>query len=367
MPVPVKRDRDLARARLSEWFQAKLGDASDPWVSEIGGPDATGFSNETLMFDVRWSQGGEKRERSFVARVKPKEYSVFLDPAFEDQYRVMKSLEENTRIPLPGIYWYEGDDSVLGSPFYVMERVDGQIPGDIPPLTVTGWVLDASPQDQSCLWWSGIEAMAMVHRTDWRALGLEFLEKPEFGDPGFDQQLGYYRASLEWASQGRPQPVAEAALQWLVDNRPGHDGPVCLLWGDSRPANMIFRDYRCVAVLDWEMVTLGPPEIDLAWWLFLDRHWTEGIGVPPLPGFPSRPETIARYEELLGRPMLNLEYYEVFCGLRFAVIMMRIAQMAIAYQMVPADSDMETNNIPTQLLAKILELPPPGPPISFTS
>ena len=64
---------------------------------------------------------------------------------------------------------------------------------------------------------------------------------------------------------------------------------------------MIFDDHRCVAVLDWEMVTLGPWEQDLAWWLFLDRHHSEGLGVPRLEGFPSHRDTVAHYERLMGR------------------------------------------------------------------
>jgi aminoglycoside phosphotransferase (APT) family kinase protein len=151
--------------------------------------------------------------------------------------------------------------------------------------------------------------------------------------------------------------VAEAALGWLHANRPEPDDPLGLCWGDARIGNMIFDHDRCVAVLDWEMVTLGPWEQDLAWWLFLDRHHSEGLGVPRLEGFPSHADTVARYEELMGRRVRNLDYYTVFAGFRFAVVMIRVIAMAVAFGLLPPDTDMGTNNIVTRLLAQDLGLP----------
>ena len=81
------------------------------------------------------------------------------------------------------------------------------------------------------MWWSGLEAMAAVHRADWRALGLDWLGDPARGRPGLDQQLAYYREFLDWSAKGRPQPVTEAAWEWLVENRPPEDGDVVAVLG----------------------------------------------------------------------------------------------------------------------------------------
>jgi aminoglycoside phosphotransferase (APT) family kinase protein len=203
--------------------------------------------------------------------------------------------------------------------------------------------------------------MARVHGTDWKALGLEFLDRPHRGSPGLDQEVNYYKRYLEWAAGGTPQPIAEAVLDWIEANRPATDqAPLALCWGDSRIGNQIFRDFECRAVLDWEMVTLGDPVMDLGWWLFLDRHHSEGLGVPRLPGFPSREATVTRWEELTGRRAEHLDFYETFAGFRFAVIMVRLAGLLDTYELLPPDSDMATNNVVTQLLAKMLALPPPG-------
>jgi aminoglycoside phosphotransferase (APT) family kinase protein len=116
----------------------------------------------------------------------------------------------------------------------------------------------------------------------------------------------------------------------------------------------MFRESRCVAVLDWEMATLASPVMDLAWWLYFDRHHSEGCDVPRLAGFPSREETVARYREGTGFPTDRLDYYELFAALRFAVIMIRVGQQLIGAGLLPPDSDFETNNTATQMLAKVL-------------
>ena len=96
------------------------------------------------------------------------------------------------------------------------------------------------------------------------------------------------------------------------------------------------------------------PEQDLAWWLFLDRHHSEGIGIERLAGLPGREETVARYEELIDRRVRHLDYYEVFAAFRFAVIMCRLWQLLVEYGAVPADADPQASNIPARLLAGML-------------
>ena len=108
-------------------------------------------------------------------------------------------------------------------------------------------------------------------------------------------------------------------------------------------------------VLDWETATFGQAEEDLAWYLFLDRHHSEGANVPRLDGFPSPQETVARYGELLGRPMLHMDYYEVLSGFKFTVIMSRIAQAMIEWNWMEADSDFPYNNTCSRLVDVILE------------
>ena len=91
--------------------------------------------------------------------------------------------------------------------------------------------------------------------------------------------------------------------------------------------NQMFRDEEVVAVLDWEMVALGDPRIDLGWWLFCDDALSTGGGGTRLPGFPSAAATVARWEELTGRRGDDLLWFLVFAGLRFTVVMMRLSTL----------------------------------------
>jgi len=293
-----------------------------------------------------------------VLRIQPSENQIFPDYDLGKQIRTMRLLEK-TRVPVPRVLWHEPDAAVLGAPFYVMARIEGRIPTDNPPYHVGGWLPEVPEAERTALWWSAVEALAAIHRLDWRTVGFGFLEDSADGRRPLAVQLDQYRRYFEWAARGRPHPTCEAALGWLERNAPMGE-PTVLQWGDARIGNMIFREGRCVAVLDWEMVTIGSPEADLAWFVFLDDHHSRGVGAPRLPGFPSREETLARYAELTGHTPKHLPYYEVFAAFRFSVIMMRLAQQFVALGLLPEESDFETNNIPSRMLAEMLGLPSPA-------
>lgn len=353
MPIPKQRDPETTARQLADYLTRKMPEAEGVNVSNVTPPQATGFSTDTLLFDAEWTAAGREHKRGLVARVRPTGYAVFPEYDIALQYNVVKTLGERTDIPVPRVHWLEEDESILGAPFYVMDKVDGRIPGDNPAYHAAGWVTEIDPTERAALWWDGLDVLARIHQLDWQQLGLSVLDRKQFGAAGLEQQLNYYARYFEWAKRDKENPIAAAAFDWLKENRPAstHLG---LCWGDSRIGNMIFKDGRCMAVLDWEMVTLGDPIQDLAWWLFLDRHHSEGIGIPRLEGFPTREETVTRYEHLTGRTVDSLHYYEIFAGFRFAVIMMRVAQMMLEYEVLPADSDLETNNIVTQLLDRLL-------------
>lgn len=357
--MTTHKGRDLAATRMAfaAWLERTLEDASDATVSELSAPGATGFSNDTLFFELAYTAGGRRIEESGVLRIQPTENQVFPDYDLAKQIRCMQLLEPSD-VPVPRVLWHEPDASVLGAPFYVMARVEGRIPSDNPPYHVGGWITEASEAERAALWWSGLETLAAIHRLDWRDAGFGFLDETGGDQTPLAVELDRYRRYLAWAARGRPQPVCEPALAWLEKHAP-EDEPTTLNWGDARIGNMIFSGGRCAAVLDWEMATIGSPEADLAWFLFLDRHHCEGIGAPRLSGFPSRERTLERYAELTGHAPRHVAYYEAFAAFRFSVIMIRLAQQFVALGLLPEDSDFEVNNIPSRMLAKMLDLPPP--------
>ncbi|MEW2358051.1 phosphotransferase family protein [Spirillospora sp. NPDC029432] len=356
MPVPDQRDPDLTLRSLTGWLEGRLPGARIPMLET---PTTSGFSSETLLFDVAWTgpepDGPHEHRDPCVARVAPSRYQIFPEPRFEEQYRLMRILDERTDIPVPPIRWYEPSPEPLGAPFFVMGRVEGRVPTDMPPYHMDGWVTEVPPAERAAMWWSTLGILARIHRLDPEELGLGFLDQPKWGAPGLEQRLAYYEHYLHWAYDG-PQETALKALAWLKANRPEEPpGPPRLLWGDARIGNVIFREGVPAAVLDWENAVLGAPEEDLAWFMFLDRHHSEGVGAERLDGFPPYTETVERYEAMLGRPVADLDYYEILSGFKFTVIMARIGQAMIDFGWIEPDSEFPYDNNASRLLATILE------------
>lgn len=361
MPTPWQRDLTADAAKFERWLRSKLSGASDLTMSPLVQPQSSGFSNETLLFDAAWTEGGKRRREGLVIRIQPIGYQVFPEYDLGLQFRTMQLLAP-TDVPVPEVYWLEQQDTgIFGAPFYVMGQVKGRVPTDQPPYHAGGWLHEVSPAEREAIWLGGFDAMARIHRLDLDATGFGFLRRPALGATGLDQELAFYDRYYEWAARGKEQPVIQAARAWLEAHKPSGE-PEGLVWGDARIGNIIFDGTRPAAVLDWEMVTVGSPEKDVGWAIFLDRHHSEGIETPRLEGFPSYEETIAFYEARSGHQVKHLDYYQVFAGFRFSVIMLRIAQQLVHYELMTPEQGraMELNNTVTRLTAKLLGLAPPG-------
>jgi aminoglycoside phosphotransferase (APT) family kinase protein len=313
MPTPWQRDLEADGKKLESWLCRRIPAASDLRMSPLVSPKTSGFSNETLLCDVEWTEDGERRKEPLVVRIQPIGYQVFLEYDLGLQFRTMERLAASD-VPVPRVLWLEEqDDGIFGAPFYVMRKVEGRVPTDNPPYHMGGWLHDVTPEERRAIWLASFDCMARIHRLDVDATGMGSLRRPELGSNGLDQELAYYRRYLEWASGGREQPVIEAALEWLEKNRPS-DEPEGLVWGDARMGNIIYDGAEPAAVLDWEMVTVGSPEKDVAWAMFVDWHHSEGVGAPRLAGFPSDEETLAFYADRSGHEVRNLHYYKVFAA-----------------------------------------------------
>jgi aminoglycoside phosphotransferase (APT) family kinase protein len=360
MPTHWKRDLEADGKKFRDWLARTIPNASDVEITPLSSPTSSGFSNETLLCEATWREASAPRSESLVVRVQPIGYQVFPEYDMGLQFKTMQLLGK-TDVPVPRALWLEASDtSIFGAPFYVMARVNGRVPTDQPPYHAGGWMHEISPEERRAIFLGGFEAMAKIHRLDVEKTGFGFLRKPGFAN-GLEQELAYYRSYFTWAACGREQPIAERALAWLEANQPTGE-PDGLVWGDARIGNIIFDGTRVAAVLDWEMVTVGSPEKDLGWAVFLDRHHSEGIGVPRLAGFPSYDEALEHYFAHSGHRVKHLHYYQVYAGFRFAVVMMRISQQLLHYGLMTAEQSraMEQNNTVTQLTAKLLGLPSPA-------
>ena len=209
----------------------KLPDARGLAVPALEIPQASGFSNETFLFEATWKDAGEHRDR-LVLRAQPQEYGLFprID-IIEQQYRTMKLLGEHTDVPVPRVRWAEADPGVLGQPFFVMDRVTGLVPADNPPYTSEGFIVDLPAERRRALHESGLDAMTRIHKVDWRAVGFEHLDRKEFGPPGPGQLRGYFQHFLEWALEGNPHPIIDDAWARLCAEWPDDGEHVDLTWG----------------------------------------------------------------------------------------------------------------------------------------
>src|SRR5882757_499544 len=224
---------------LTAWLAGKLPAAQDVAVTDLLIPQAAGMSMTTILFNASWTEQGVPVTLALVARVAPPEPGVFMDPDLQKEFTLMKILGENTSLAVPKARWYEGDRSVLGAEFLVVDRAYGDVPADDPPYVVEGWVLDLEPGRRGALYDHAVEVVNTVQSTDWQALGLgSLLDKPQYGAPGLDQQLGYWEAVYSGASRdGRSSPTVEAALEWAKANKPEGEQFV-LNWGDARIGNI---------------------------------------------------------------------------------------------------------------------------------
>jgi aminoglycoside phosphotransferase (APT) family kinase protein len=328
-----ERDHEEVARILRDWFERVRGFTAVD-ARNVSIPASTGYSNETILFDASWSDGGERTQHELVARVAPSSYQVFPDDTFALQFQVMRDLAA-TAVPMVTVHWFEPDESWFGRPFWIMDRVQGDIPSDNPPYAGFGWLAEANPDDQARAWTSGIEAMAAVHNVAVASLTVARDQLVLHDDP-VGAEIDRYARFLRWAEGDEPHALARDAIAWLRRNQPpAPPGGPALVWGDARLSNLVYRDFEVVAVLDWEMATVADPLLDLGWWIFSDQTLTRGAGFERLPGFDSVEGTASRWSELTGRTTEALDYYLVFAGLRFTVIMVRMGKLLAEIGLVP--------------------------------
>ena len=271
-----------------------------------------GHSNETFFVDLAG--------RRYVLRRPPR--GAFLPTAHDvgREYRVLSALVATpVRAPRPVLMCE--DDSVIGAPFYLMERIDGVVIRDSLPEAF-------GEPERAGLGHELVDALAELHAVDPFACGLDGFGKP-FGY--LERQLERWRGQLELTLPlTRPLPDLEVVGGWLEDNLPA-GSPTTIVHGDYKLDNVMFAPEppaRLVAILDWEMSTLGDPLADLGWMVSFWRAPGEG-GAPlgflraltTLPGFCSRAELIARYEQRTGRDVSALGWYEVLALWKLAILL----------------------------------------------
>lgn len=323
------RDPLALRERLERWLAGRLGPDARPSVAEVRSPAATGMSSETLLFDASWTDGGERCDGAFVARVAPDPSDVPVFPRYDlgAQFRLLEIVAAHSTVPVPRVRWLEEDPAHLGAPFFVMDRIEGRVPPDVMPYTFGSWVSEATDAERRALQDASVSVLADLHAIDLRRVDVRFLELDAPGGSPLRRQVAHQHAYYDWARGERRHPMIERAFAWLDAHWPADEGATVINWGDARIGNMMFRGFTPVAVLDWEMAALGPREVDLGWFLAMHAFFEDlahQFQLPGLPHFLRRADVAATYEARAGHRVRDLPFYETFAALRFAIVMARV-------------------------------------------
>ncbi|OBG79931.1 aminoglycoside phosphotransferase [Mycobacterium sp. GA-1841] len=359
------RDVTALPAVLSTWLSTLLPGGVNPEITVESGVDSNGMSSETIMLTGRWEQHGEPQEQKWVARVAPTadDVPVFSSYRLDHQFEVMRQVGELTDVPVPRVRWIDTAGEVLGTPFFLMDRVDGQVPPDVMPYTFGGnWFADAPAERRRELQDSTVAVLAKLHAIPDAAERFAFLaEADPPGDSPLRRHFGWLKDWYEFSVPdiGR-SPLVERALQWLEDHFPEEvaASDTVLSWGDSRIGNVLYDDFRPAAVLDWEMATLGPRELDVAWMIFAHMVFEELSGLAGLPGLPDvmREEDVrATYTELTGAQLGDLRWFYIYSGVIWCCVFMRTGARRVHFGEIEKPEDVETMFYHASLLRRLLE------------
>lgn len=336
------------RVELERWLAARLPGATAVQLSPFS-PATSGFSNTTLFTELAWTDGDGPHRHALVLRGRPRGQALFADYDLRLQYDVMVALHP-TAVPVPTVAWYLDDPATLDVPCYFMDRVPGEVAsGFRPGFHGHGLFFDASVEQRRSMWFAAVEVMADLHTLDPAQLELPPSLGPPDGPAALRRTLARIEEQLDAADADTP--VLRDAVDHLRARVPAMvDTRLC--WGDPRPGNIVYRDGRVVAALDWELAHFGPPEGDLAYFLLIDETIAELNGVPRLSGLPEVEETVAHYQECLGRTVENLDYQRILQALRIAAMLVLTVRLSPPQLSLPPNY--LTDNFPTHRLAELL-------------
>jgi aminoglycoside phosphotransferase (APT) family kinase protein len=294
-------------ARVTAWFQANVPEARAPLRVR---PIAGGRSNLTYRV-------GDAAGHDWVLRRPPLRGVLPSAHDMAREHRVLSALA-GTAVPVPATVGLCQDPAVTGAPFYVMAHVDGVVPRD---ETTVAAALDEPARATAAR--SLVETLVALHAVDPDRVGLGQLGRRS----GYlERQLARWRRQLD-QTRTRPLPALDEVHRRLAANLPAQVGPARIVHGDFRLDNVVLSPAgRVLAVLDWELCTLGDPLADLG---LLLVYWAEpgdqtlALGTAPtaMPGFPGRAAIAQAYAVASGRDLSELDTYVAFASWKLAVIL----------------------------------------------
>jgi len=305
--VPVLPAHRFDEPALATYLQAHLPDFDgDLRIRQFQG----GQSNPT--FHLQTSAG------ELVLRKKPPGKLLPRAHAVDREYRVIAALA-GTDVPVPPARLFCSDESVIGTTFFIMDHVPGRV---YPDRVLT----EGSTDERAAAYEDLARVLAALHRVDWQAVGLDGYGRP---DGYMQRQVALW--TRQWqAARCEEMPEMDLLADWLPQHMPEDDEPACIAHGDYRLGNVLLHpsEPHLVAVLDWELATIGHPLADLAYacltyYFPAGPSGTEGVADADLTGtgIPTQDEFVASYCRHLGRDIPDsLDVFVVFSMFRLASI-----------------------------------------------
>ena len=307
--------------QFQSWMQDSLG--ADNLTLEGWAPTASGYSNETIIFSAHFRKDGRQISKKFVQRLAPVHgRGMFRDYDLERQCRVVQYLGEHSSLPVPKIV---GLETSVERPFYVMEHVDGDIALDghtaDKAYTTTGFLYDATPAQREAYWFDLIRCFAELHRVPVSDEFKNYFQRAPGSVSQMQREVDWWVDLYNWGKGGAQVPSVETDdhIDWVRNNVPDLNDEN-IVWQDGRPANIIAKDFRIAAMLDWEIAGLGPGEQDLFFHFLMHKTRERQEGANSLEGIPSEAEQIALYESITGSKIREPEFFRRFVRARCVII-----------------------------------------------
>lgn len=354
------RDTAALPEVLSRWLAEQTGAA--PAVTVESGVDSNGLSSETIILTITWPGAPPQR---FVMRVAPAERDIPMLPTYrlDHQFKLLKLVAEKVDIPIPAARWLENTGELIGTPFFLMDYAEGIVPPDVLPYTLgKNWFFDAPAERRRELQDATVEVIAKIHSVPDPVTEFAFLAEagPRATESPLRNRVDAMWSWYDYAITGLGRiPLLERAFQWLEDNWPtaAEEAPPVLCWGDSRIGNVMYQDFQPVAVLDWEIATVGPRQLDIAWFIYAHTVWqnvAERLALPGLPDEHREDDVRAKYQELTGVDLGDLHWFYVLSAALWGIFMVRGSYRRVQFGEMELPDDVESMVYHAELLKQLI-------------
>jgi aminoglycoside phosphotransferase (APT) family kinase protein len=299
------------KSGITKFLRSKILGSRDLKVQSVR-KATEGFSYQTILFSASWKTAGKRISKDLVIRIEPKDTSALGPCDIRSQFRLLGQLH-GSEIPVPKVLWHEPTGVFLGKPFFVMEKVEGEVP--------TPWNVEKMTEVmRKKICEEFVKILTQVHSVDWKATKLGFLTSDSKSDPAERETERWFRIARE--TQLKREPILTEAYLWLKENKPEFK-KLSLCHGDFRLGNFIWDQNRIKAILDWEISSLNDPMSDLGWTCL--KCWRVSTRPDLMTGLLSREEFYSLYEKYSGEKVdrERVFFWEVLGNLHMATILLQ--------------------------------------------